>query len=138
MPAALQTLIGNASGRMDQPQPTGGQTPPTPIPSAPTALQPQNTSSSVLQWLSGKLGGGNPMDEQNNTYMKGKVDEYMANQQAVKARAQQKGAMAASRELKKGQASLQPPQQATPGTGQTASTPLQQLWQNVQSSFGTK
>jgi hypothetical protein len=81
------------------------------------------------------LGGGNPAEEQNNTYVKGKVDEYMANLAATKARAQQKGAMAAQRELKKGTANLQVPQMASPGTGQTASTPLQQAWQSIQSSI---
>jgi hypothetical protein len=136
MPAALQNLIGNASAKMDPNQPNGGQTPPTPT--VPAGLQPGNTSSSVMQWLSGKFGGGDPAQEQNNTYMKGKVDEYMANQAAVKARAQQKGAAAAARELKKGQATLTPPVQATPGTGQTATTPLQQLWQSVQSGLGMK
>ena len=127
MPALLQNLIGKMG---PGPQPNGGQTPPTPA--VPAGLQAGNTGSSILQKLSGVLGGGNPQQEQNNTYVKGKVDEYMANLAATKARAQQKGAQAAQRELKKGTAALQPPQMATPGTGQTAPTPLQQPWQGVQ------
>lgn len=130
MPAALQKLMGN----MQPGQGPQGQTPPTPA--VPAGLQAGNTGSSILQKLSGMFGGGDPAAEQNNTYVKGKVDEYMANLAATKARAQQKGAQAAARELKKGQATLQPPQMATPGTGQTATTPLQQLWQGVQASIG--
>jgi hypothetical protein len=76
------------------------------------------------------------MVQQNNAYVKGKVDEYMANQQAAKARAQQKGAAAAARELKKSQSTITPPQLAQPGTGVTPASPLQSLWQSVQSSLG--
>jgi hypothetical protein len=132
MPAVLQNLIGKMG-----PQPIGGQTPPTPA--VPAGLQAGSTPgpmSGVLQKISGMLGGGNPAQDQNNAYVKGKVDEYMANLAATKARAQQKGAQAAARELKKGQANLAAPQMATPGTGQTATTPLQQLWQGVQSQVG--
>lgn len=134
MPAALGNLIGNAGNKI-------GQTPPTPgtgIPNLPANMAAGNTGSSIMDKLSGLFGGGNPLQEQNNTYVKGKVDEYMAQQQAAKARAQQKGAQAAARELKRSQAAIPPPQLATPGTGVTATSPLQQLWQTVQSGLGTK
>lgn len=127
----MPAVLGNLMDKMGVNNPASGPTPVTPA--VPAGLQKGNTSSSILQWLSGKLGGGDPSEEQNNTYAKGKIDEYMANQQAVKARAQQKGAQAAQRELKKGMSQIQPPQLGSPGTGQTPSTPLQQLWQTQQS-----
>ena len=115
----LQSLINNASNG----QPTGGQ--------PPAALQAGNSQSGIMGKISGMLGGGDPMQQQNNTYMKGKVDEYMAQKQAVQARAQQKGAMAAQRELKKGTAQLQPPVPPGPAPGQTPSTSVQQILQNM-------
>lgn len=76
------------------------------------------------------------MQEQNNAFVQGKVNEYMASQQALKAKAQQAGAKAAARTLKAGQSTTPAPQLASPGTGVTPSNPLQQLWQSVQSQLG--
>ena len=135
MPAALGNLIGNQGNKMG-PQPNGGQ--PNPAPQVPAGLQQGNTPSNLMQHLSGLLGGGDPSQDQNNAYIQGKVNEYMANKQAVQARAQQKGAAATQRELQKGNAQLTPPQLAQPGTGVTPSSPLQQLWQQVQSRIGMK
>jgi hypothetical protein len=115
----LQSLIGNAS--QGQPAPPNAVTP------APANLQAGNTTSSLMQKISGLLGGGNPMQQQNNAYVKGKVDEYMANNAAAKARAQQKGAMAAQRELKKSAATNTPPATGQPGSGQTPQSTLQQM-----------
>jgi hypothetical protein len=115
----LQSLISNASE--GKPAPANAMTP------LPANLQAGNTSSGIMQKISGLLGGGNPMQQQNNAYVKGKVDEYMANQAAVKARAQQKGAQATMREMKKGQQTLQPPTTGTPGSGQTPPVSLQQM-----------
>lgn len=129
----ISGLLQSIMGKMG-PQPSGGTTPPTPP--VPAGMQAGNTGSGIMQKLSGLLGGGDPMAQQNNAYVKGKVDEYMANLAATKARAQAKGAQAAQRELKKGTAALQAPQMAAPGTGQTAPTPLQQLWQGVQAGVG--
>ena len=137
MPAALGNLIGNAGNKMGQTAP-GPAAPASGIPNAPGSMQAGNTPSSLMDRISGMLGGGNPLQEQNNAYVKGKVDEYMAQQQALKARAQQKGAQAAARTLKQGQSTTPKPQLGQPGTGTTPGTPLQQLWQGVQSSLGMK
>lgn len=137
MPAALQGLIGNAGNKIGGPQP-GPSAPSSGVPNLPGSMQAGNSSSGIMDKISGMLGGGNPLQEQNNAYVKGKVDEYMAQQQALKARAQQKGAQAAARTIKQGQATTPQPQLGQPGTGQTPTTPLQQLWQSVQSSLGMK
>lgn len=137
MPAALGNLIGNAGNKVGQTTP-GPSAPSSGISNAPPSMQAGNTGSSIMDKLSGLLGGGNPLQEQNNTYVKGKVDEYMAQQQAAKARAQQKGAQAATRELKRSQQAIPPPQLGTPGSGTTPTSPLMQLWQNAQSALGMK
>ena len=132
MPAAVQNLMSKVSGGASGP---GSGSPP---PTTPAGAGAGNSGSSLMDTLSGAFGGGNPLQQQNNTYVKGKVDEYMAQQNAIKARAQQKGAQAQMRELKKGQQTSPPPQMAQPGTGVTATTPLQQVWQSLQASLGMK
>ena len=132
----LQSLIGNAGNKVGQAQP--GPDTSTGAPQLPTSLQSGNTPFSFLDHISGMLGGGDPLKEQNNAFVQGKVNEYMAQQQATQARAQQKGAQASARELKKGQAQNPPPQLATPGTGVTPDSGLSGLWQRVQASLGMK
>lgn len=134
----LQSLIGNAGNKVGAPPAPGPGAPSSGVPNLPPGGQAGNTPFSMMDHLSGLLGGGDPLKEQNNAYVQGRVNEYMAQQQQVKARAQQKGAQAAARELKKGQSETPPPQLASPGTGTTPSSDLSGLWQRVQASLGMK
>ena len=67
-------------------------------------------------------------------YAKGKIDEYTRQQQVAQARAQMKGQQTTARVMK--QAQTPPPQLAQPGTGVTAPSPIQGLWQQIAAQLG--
>lgn len=102
MPATLQNLLSNVGSRMNPNQPNGSQ--PNPTGSLPASLQAGNTPYNFMEKLSGLFGGGNPLQQQNNGYVKGAVDQYMKQRQAAQAAAQaaaQKAGAAAMKRLTK-------------------------------------
>lgn len=126
----ISNLVQNATSKMGG-GPPGPSAPSSGIPNLPTNMQAGNSKSPFMDWLSGILGGGNPLKDQNNAYVMGQVKQQQAYQTAAHAKAQADGIAAQNRSLKKSMKAIPPVQQAQPGTGVTAPSAIQQMVQNI-------